>query len=189
MGQYYHSVNLDKKEHLSGNGGIKLMEHSWIENDFVKAVETLLTKYGPWYKNKIVWAGDYANGEINKEEEASNSNPNIYDLLDENEYRFIVPYEIDKVIAKAKIDISDYKYIINHTKKLYVDKTLLPEDDGWIVHPLPLLTAEGNGRGGGDYSESYPDIKLVGTWARDSISIEKEIPKDYKLLEVNFIEK
>lgn len=51
-----------------------------------------------------------------------------------------------------------------------VDKTLLPENNGWTVHPLPLLTAEGNGRGGGDYHEQNPDIELVGTWARDSIS-------------------
>jgi hypothetical protein len=40
-----------------------------------------------------------------------------------------------------------------------------------------LLTAEGNGRGGGDYKGS--NEHLVGTWARHVISVEKEIPDDY----------
>jgi hypothetical protein len=49
-----------------------------------------------------------------------------------------------------------------------------------------LLTAEGNGRGGGDF-EGIGE-KFVGTWARDIISVEKELPKGYKQIRPNFIE-
>ena len=36
-------------------------------------------------------------------------------------------------------------------KKEFVNKDTMPNNDDWLVHPLPLLTCEGNGRGGGDY--------------------------------------
>ena len=36
------------------------------------------------------------------------------------------------------------------------------------MHPLPLLTCEGNGNGGGDYHSEYGK-EYVGTWARDLI--------------------
>jgi hypothetical protein len=72
--------------------------------------------------------------------------------------------------------IVPYTYIVNHTKKVYVKKT-------GDLHPLPILTAEGNGRGGGDYHG--PNIDMVGTWARDVISMENEAP-DYTLIECGF---
>lgn len=61
---------------------------------------------------------------------------------------------------------------------------------GYRVHPLPLLIAEGNGRGGGDYdSQKYPDLDKVGIWARNLIRVSDEKPaKGYKELKVNFKE-
>lgn len=76
---------------------------------------------------------------------------------------------------------------MNHTKKLIVDMSTAAADSrGFRIHPLPLLTAEGNGRGGGDYHGAHET--LVGSWARDVISIEKELPVGYTRLEVNFEE-
>jgi hypothetical protein len=40
------------------------------------------------------------------------------------------------------------------------------------MHPLPLLTAEGNGRGGGDIEDAPP---VIGSWARDVISVEETL--------------
>jgi hypothetical protein len=54
------------------------------------------------------------------------------------------------------------------------------------IHPLPLLTADGNGRGGGDYNGE--GIDHVGTWARDRISLMKEIPEDFTEITPNFDE-
>ena len=57
---------------------------------------------------------------------------------------------------------------------------------GYKVHPLPLLTCEGNGRGGGDYRpEDHP---LIGIWARDVISVEKEKPDGYVEIAFDLIE-
>ena len=75
-----------------------------------------------------------------------------------------------------------FRYIVNHSKKLFVDKEKLTSN----IHPLPLLTCEGNGRGGGDYGGSS---ELVGSWARDVISVERLAPasSDFTELVCEFI--
>ena len=75
MGQYYSASILAKNKktvekfvspYNYGNGA-KLMEHSYIGNNFVEAVEFLLIDTGKnknrWSGKRIVWAGDYANPE------------------------------------------------------------------------------------------------------------------------------
>jgi len=169
MGQYYKPINLDSMTHVyphDYDNGLKLMEHSWIENDFVEVVENLLAPEGKWHRCRLVWAGDYADPETDTEE-------NLFTLSTKK------PSPIPK---KSK-----YRYIVNHTKRLYIDKKALKEEEkGWTIHPLPLLTSEGNGRGGGDYRGTN---KNIGTWARDSISMELEPPKDYKEMAIIFTEK
>jgi hypothetical protein len=165
MGQYYLVVILDDSGKIirtwfpqEYGGGIKLMEHSYFFSNYIRAVEFMLSPDGMFCKSALVWAGDYADNEDGSAE-------NLYAMA----------FEMwDKACYKVKlIDTSMYRYIINHTKKLYVDKNHSEKlCDG--IHPLPLLTVEGNGRGGGDYSGSRLD--LVGTWARDLISVEKELP-------------
>ncbi len=70
------------------------------------------------------------------------------------------------------------------------NKDEMPDKDGWVINPLPLLTACGNGRGGGDYHSQYPDQDKVGIWAGDVLSIEFAVPKRkwYKKLVVSFSE-
>lgn len=191
MGQYYKPVNLDSKQWLDSHkfgSGLKLMEHSYIGNGFVEGVEVLMTKFGPWYKDRLIWAGDYADPEFGSKE-------NLYELCKEEDET--TPYQVDKIKEDNKIDLKKYRYVVNHTLKEYVDKNKMvafnidknnPKDEGWKIHPLSLLTAEGNGLGGGDYGDNNPDINLVGKWARHSISIEEEVPKDYKELKVKFRE-
>lgn len=173
MGQGYNAIILDESGKIirtwvnphNYNNGYKLMEHSYIGNNFVSVVESLLCAEGMFYKCRLVWAGDYA------DEEADGNN--LYSTALESESK--------QSVGLAKADMSAYRYIVNHTKKLYVDKNL--EFSG-NIHPLPLLTAEGNGRGGGDYSGASED--LVGTWARDVISLEKDLPVGFKELECPF---
>ena len=176
MGQYYFPVSMDKEESVYSwdyASGLKLMEHSWLLNDFVGAVESLLIKGGRWYKNKIVWAGDYADGELAAEPDENGRHPNLYHLFHEKN-------------IKPKATVVDEMILVNHTKKEFVDKTKVPEDsDDWRIHPLPLLTCEGNGRGGGDYQGNS---NLVGSWARDVISLSATKPKGYKELDFNLVE-
>jgi hypothetical protein len=88
------------------------------------------------------------------------------------------------------------KYLVNHDKKEFVNKTKTPKDgNGWKIHPLPLLTCEGNGRGGGDFhintEKKQGNVELIGTWARDRISVvstKTEIPKDFTELIFDLVE-
>ena len=52
------------------------------------------------------------------------------------------------------------------------------------INPLPLLLAQGNGQGGGDYRGKNENT--VGIWAKNEISIEFEVPEGYKELIVSF---
>lgn len=177
MGQGYNAVILDESgkivrtwlnPHNYGNG-YKLMEHSYIGNNFMAVVESLLSPEGMFYKCRLVWAGDYADNE---------------DGVDKNLYTVVMDdCGAKESVGLARTDMSSYRYIVNHTKKLYVDKNLEFEDN---IHPLSLLTAEGNGRGGGDYRG--PSEELVGTWARDVVSVETTLPDGFTELECPFAE-
>ena len=162
------------------DNGAKLMEHSYIGNSFVEAVEFLLIddgegNKGRWSGNKIVWAGDYANAE------PLGAN-NLYSLAEEK----------DKLKMLIEAVPENYHYLVNWDKKQFVDKTKCNPINGvWNIkglkiHPLPLLTADGNGRGGGDYNGE--GIDYVGTWAKDRISLMKEIPEDFTEIRPNFDE-
>jgi hypothetical protein len=160
MGQYYNAIilNADGKIAVWMNPhdfaeGAKLTEHSYLKNRFVLTVESCLTRESPHYKSRVVWAGDYADEEPEGE--------NLHNQC--TEYQLIRP--------RQPVD-PKFRYLVNHTKKLFVDKEKVPSEDGWALHPLPLLTVEGNGRGGGDYraDENNP---LIGSWARDVISVEE----------------
>ncbi len=166
MGQYYKFIILaqDRKSILlviyphDYKNGLKLMEQSYINkysnNEMMNMIEVLLSPhYENFHKGHIVWAGDYA-------EEEEGRSENLYHIS-ENYSKF-----------RGVCEKNNLRYIVNHTKKLYIDKTKFTD-----FHPLPLLTSEGNGTGGGDYYGS--NKHLCGTWARDSISVEYDMPENY----------
>jgi hypothetical protein len=174
MGQYYKfiilsDVKYNNKEMIflvinprSFNEGGKLMEHSYINTNLLDTVEYLIGPIGRFYKSRIVWAGDYADDE-------DDDSINLYRLTDEySEYTSCFPNQ-------------NYKYIVNHTKKLYIDKS-----NHKTIHPLPLLISEGNGQGGGDYNGN--NLELCGSWSRNVISMEHNIPDNYEELICNFDE-
>lgn len=158
---YSHDVTYkfkrnDGTEVEIGNG-LKLMEHSYIGNEFVSAFESLILDK----PQRVVWAGDY--GDICKKRKT-----NVYDrCLDKTK---VLPYTRPKT--------HQTRFIINHTKKEFVDKNNVAEIKGWEgakIHPLPLLTCEGNNRGGGDFTGTN---NYVGTWARDIISVSANKPSN-----------
>ncbi len=166
MGQYYKAIILAENEvfirawldsFMHNQNGSKLLEHSYVGNAFMLAIEHILSSEGQFYKSRLVWAGDYADVEPN--------GMNLYEMACEKEPL----YREGPVVS--------HPYIVNHTKKEYVIK---PRKGAF--HPLSLLTAEGNGRGGGDYHGNG----TVGRWARDIISMEDEIPEGFTLHECGF---
>ena len=175
MGQFYKVIiltdNKQKKEKVRlwmcpsrYMNGLKLTEHSYINNNFIMALEYLISCDGMFHMSRLVWAGDYADPEELEDD-------NLYNNTIQNGTFQWPPIH----------DTSEYRYIVNHTKKLYVDKNLCKE-----LHPLPLLVSEGNERGGGDYYGNNKE--LCGTWARDCISVEKTIPDDFVELKCDFYE-
>ena len=92
------------------------------------------------------------------------------------------------------VDIFDFsldgKYLVNHSQQVYLNCDSYYErnkdNDDWCVNPLSLLTAIGNGLGGGDYRGINEDY--VGEWAWETISVEDEVPADYAEVEFDFKE-
>jgi len=180
MGQYYKPISIEKKQYVYSHdygNGLKLMEHSWLSNGFVGVVEDLIAEGGAWNGDRIVWAGDYADDEKNRKS-------NLFSLTEAEKCR-IRPDETE----------NKYRYVINLDTKEYVDKTKIPvsdvytEDDGkewpYVIHPLPILTCEGNGRGGGDLHKESP---LVGKWARNRVTVANEIPEGFTEMEFQLYE-
>jgi hypothetical protein len=193
MGQYYKPILLEEKSGENEvikcwmysheyNNGLKLMEHSWLGNEFVTTFESLLAET----PQRVVWAGDYADTEPNQKYyvEDKEYDANLYSLCDQT--KKVNPNKQSKI----------YRYLINHSKGVYVDKNKIPVGDTWTdhktnktyssqIHPLPLLTCEGNGNGGGDYRG---DSDIVGTWARDIISVSTKKPKGLKEIAFTLVE-
>jgi hypothetical protein len=192
MGQYYNPCVLKKNWKTAKNpvmvslkcydygNGAKLMEHSYISNSFVRSVEFLLAN--SYNGLPFVWCGDYAD-----EVETKTGKHDIYSDAGHFIYKdYDNPHNSNKSKAyKALINtipampewkegevwnpyetIPYYKYLVNYTKKEYC--TIPTNKKHFQVHPLPLLTCSGNGRGGGDYR--LDDVR-VGSWAFDRIGI------------------
>lgn len=185
MGQYYKPCVL--KKNFKANtpnvvlaslyshefmNGLKLMEHSYVGNNFVKAAMQLIGIYKGY---PFVWCGDYAEERfIDKE----GNKHNVYGLAST-----ISPEELHTKVNEKGVE-EDYKYIVNYTKRQYIK---VPEykDEEWTIHPLPLLCADGNGQGGGDYRGINMD--KVGIWAYDRIGVTNKRPH-YKRIEIEFSE-
>ena len=174
MGQYYKPTLKPKGGRVwkcfnpwDFNNGVKLMEHSYIGNAVTNYVKNLILRT----PMRLVWAGDYADDEKGKD-------ANLYFLFEAKEPK-------DKSVPQESIE--SMRYLVNHKKKLYVDYSKVEKDEyGYRIDPMPLLCAEGNGRGGGDYQGSA--MSLIGSWARDLISVESEIPNGYTELVPSFRE-
>jgi hypothetical protein len=173
MGQYYRACFINEKKNevvnwflcYDTNNFAKLMEHSYIGNRFVMNV-TYNMIHSP---KRLVWCGDYG-------DEVAGTEQTYYDMTDDN--KKIAPTDNDVIETALKHNT----YYINHDKKEWFDicKQVIPAEKGWgkNVHPLPILTANGNGRGGGDYHGVL--MNMVGTWSGDLIEVSDTIPTDYK---------
>ncbi len=165
MGQYYLVVFLDAAGTIVGmlnawdyGCGAKLMEHAYVGTSVVVNAVSLLVHGGRFEQGvRVVWAGDYADSE-------PNDAGNLYSLASEHP----VPTPV-----VAGVDVAGFPYMVNISKHMFVR---VP-DRG--VHPLPILTAEGNGRGGGDMAESHPWYAFVGIWARDVVCFRDTPPDDF----------
>jgi hypothetical protein len=211
MGQYYMPVFGNKNGNnirvfdRSVNGDYtmaKLMEHSWWLNDCLSCATEYIISNG---KVRLAWVGDYAEqddfeGDFKAERHIAKNVavPNLEKVWgdDVKPQGFFHEYKVDDEGNKELVDpvfLND-RYLINHDQKIYIDcdeyYNKAKEISDWIVNPLSLLTAVGNGRGGGDYhTNNAQEEAWVGSWAWNFISIDGKVPKGYKKADILFYEK
>lgn len=191
MGQYYHigiSTGLKtlvnyRKVKDGDYQGAKLMEHSYFHNELMDAVANFL--HGN--PARLLWCGDYAGDDEVKEK---TSDELCYkDLWGDDPLRDGV-----NEFVFQKCDNFQYEghYLVNHDKNQFVsfDRAMKENKCYWAkdlrINPISLLTALGNGRGGGDYGGE--NEKLVGSWAWDKIEVTDSVPVGYEELEAKFTE-
>lgn len=167
MGQYYRpiiEVNGKKNTYCTYVDNeymfAKLTEHSWWSNPFVLAIASKLFRK----KGKLAWVGDYADeGDINWDDTFKNVWKGKHSTkLMYNGFRLEGKYLINHT-SKEIIDLDDWYKAVNEINK-----------NDWIANPLPLLTAVGNGKGGGDFPENAVGSENIGVWAWDEIEITDE---------------
>lgn len=192
MGQYYRpSVLNDAKtiviastSPLNWDNGLKLMEHSYYEAEVVRAaIELLKTRFKG---HRFVWAGDYADETI--------GDKNVYSTLEISTFESLLdtttkpcPWDGSMKLYSLPEEYGRAKYLLNYDKKQAVVLEPPIGDDERHIHPLPLLTAESNGQGGGDYWGNE-GAELVGSWKYDHIGAANQLPEGYEILEVTFKE-
>lgn len=187
MGQYYkpllignHGKRMVLYSHDYGSG-LKLTEHSYIGNSFTNAVRTLI-RDNPM---RVAWIGDYSDEE----------NGDAYEKKMPHE-KFISFYktcwgEHSKKPERPESMVYDENvkgwYLVNHTQKCYLEMdTYIVASGHWkmwnghqyldCLDPLPLLTACGNDRGGGDFHKWCMGYENVGIWAFDKLEFTRAVP-------------
>lgn len=164
MGQYYIPVikrgnKLRRVYSHDFNNGLKLLEHSYVGNCFVNVVANELVENPA----QLYWLGDYA-------ESDDFSSVSMFNRI----YKYAWERKGNGTTMenpRRTFDWSKDWYYINQTKKQYIK--MPKETDNWTYTPISLLTAIGNGRGGGDYGG---DNNMVGNWAGDKVYLSENKP-------------
>ena len=189
MGQYFMPVLGDKSglnckvfdRSVDGEYTMaKLMEHSWWLNPFCNSFAEKIFKH----KGRVIWCGDYAEDEdFDFKLDSAVYIPNEKEIWGET---------VKLYKSKSTNFTLDKKFLLNHDKKEFIDldeyKSKSKDKDGWVIHPLPLLTAVGNDKGSGDFHEGNIGYEFVGSWAWNLISIDEKVPKNFKKIDVVFKE-
>ena len=195
MGQYYCPTIMAPDGRIltitsnDFGSGAKLTEHSWIGNTFVNAAYSLIYKS----QKRVAWIGDYSCDEYETYDEAyTKAMP-----FDQFKKYYDASWGEDceglpvTLFSKKDLAILDYgtkrMFLVNHEKHRYIDMTAYIRDnitngglwDGWCMNPLPLLTACGNGRGGGDFCKGRIGYQDIGIWAFDYLEYTDKLPVGY----------
>lgn len=146
------------------NYGVKLCEHTNVNSEVVRLVTNLIYELNKQdWSTQLVWLGDYANPSFGE-------NPNLYGSLKYTKVQF---REENGIIVSAMVDGFDgvidmakgHNYLVNHDRNEYINTV----DNVGAYSQLALLTADGNGKGGGDYCGA--NWRNVGLWRYQEISV------------------
>lgn len=198
MGQYYKvalKIGSERMNIYRNEGGSKLTEFSWVGNSLSDFIASRLFKN----KGRVAWVGDYAKMRDSDDNDTVVKNINF---LCRN--GILTIGKVNKLYHSAwdidlsnKWQVADFdfkgKFILNHDKRQFLDcdKYLQnsKDKDGWILSPLAMLTAIGNGKGGGDFfSDDAEMMDNIGIWAWHKLEIVDYKPT-WREVEFKFIEK
>lgn len=213
MGQYYTLFNLDKKQFVKprdiGRNGLKMLEFSYDKNSFVKAMSYLLAH--DWHGDRVALIGDYAVTEYpdNPSILSGGGAKRLCDLFKragEEPYdpwaRAYEGYEkpieykdaseaLTRAFGSNVESIPTYRYVINMTQGVYIDREHEPVAWCWSEHDdngreidagvtrydyLPILMSAGDNQGGGDWRDETG--KLAGAWLGDELTFTNKAPTD-----------
>lgn len=172
--KYNEKRKLVKKQFVIKPFYSRLVAHSLTIDFEPRLVANLMHQlYVEGWSTQLVWLGDYHQENFGCKK--------LYEKLRDK----VTPYEMrqvnDETIVKfedvGEFSIAkDYRYLINCEKCEYIDfkKYLIDGNLDYLLHPLPMLTADGNGKGNGDYfnQENWRD---VGRWKYDTIIVSDEL--------------
>lgn len=175
MGQYYTPVikrgnRIDRVYSHDFGSGLKLMEHSYVGNAFVNVVANNLVENPA----QLIWLGDYAGAhDFNR----GNLKPEDFDRV--YTYAWTDDDDFDNTTLlnpNTNFDWEKDWYFVNKDKHEFL---LMPKttENSWEISPISLLTAVGNGRGGGDYRGN--DLSVVGYWAGDVVELTQVKPENF----------
>jgi hypothetical protein len=207
MGQYYLAVIVRKSDmrpvaylppskvpsqvHLNNNefepksartDFLKMVEHARLDTTTTLVVEWYLSPDGPYGDGTygLVWAGDYG---PESAPGGKTLNDYVYDLLESDDIvkpellSWKTAFETHSLKRGEILNAKSWRYIVNHTKKTYLDKAVLSFEDNCLFHPMCILTSQGNGCGGGDYRGL--NETRASLWAYDVVGVCNEIPFGY----------
>lgn len=166
MGQYYMPIikrgNILRRVYSHDfHNGLKLTEHSYIGNNFVNVVANDIVERPA----QLYWVGDYA-------EESDFISDAMFKKIYGYAWRRKTNDKTTVIGVNEEFDWSKDWYYINETKKQFM---LMPKEGDWVFTPISLLTAIGNGRGGGDY---HRENSMIGYWAGDKVYLSTNKPNE-----------
>lgn len=206
MGQYFRPLVVAGGKKLTARtrefgSCSKLTEHSFIGDDMVNAALYQLFEK----KGRLAWLGEFSDEENilgynlgggyvkDKEDYLSRFYYPVWGQSAERlSFLKSFPYGDEKIFnqedTESFIDLDRAGYFaINFTKGIYFSLEAYvkewrrrgPKIPDLCFNPLPLLTAVGNGLGGGDFHKGNEGYEDVGTWAFDEIMISKTKPEGF----------
>lgn len=175
--------------HEFDRNGSKLMEHSYFENGLVQSVvaKALMASITSGKPITLAWVGDYADLDEDIRTGYYTGQGRDYERIflraqraANNRVRRLKPDDEDiakaykhggsvvfyNIIRKEKLSLLLNKKAQIERRKARGISVYDDDPELFIIHPIPLLTAIGNGKGGGDYHDDGSTcMEWVGKWA------------------------
>lgn len=181
MGQYYKALIERKgKVSLYDVGYCKMTEQCWQNNVTLGRVAAMLLKEPA----RVAWIGDHSEGLPAAMRKPDGKHVAYNIAWGESAWE-------PKRLKTEPLDLHGL-FLASHDKREYMDcgsvidssldaelysRYLHVDESAFHYHPLPLITAVGNGLGLCDYRGKSMDA--VGRWAWDLISVERTPPQGY----------